>query len=245
VVIEVADDGGGLKRERIIAKAIERGLIADGTSLSDREAFSLIFEPGFSTAEKVTNLSGRGVGMDVVKRNVNDLRGTVELDSKEGEGTLVRIRLPLTLAIIDGFLVGVGTSSFVIPLELVEECVELGEEHRSAEGNQHYINLRGSVLPFIRLREMFSVRSSAARRESIVVIRCAGKRFGIVVDELLGELQTVIKPLSRLFSRIRGIGGSTILGTGQLALILDVPSLLELCLDPRQAQPAPSHALAD
>jgi two-component system chemotaxis sensor kinase CheA len=245
VVIEVADDGGGLKRERIVAKAIERGLITDGTSLSDREAFSLIFEPGFSTAEKVTNLSGRGVGMDVVKRNVNDLRGTVELDSKEGEGTIVRIRLPLTLAIIDGFLVGVGTSSFVIPLELVEECVELGEEHRSAEGDRHYINLRGTVLPFIRLREMFSVRSSASRRESIVVIRCAGKRFGIVVDELLGELQTVIKPLSRLFSRIRGIGGSTILGTGQLALILDVPSLLELCLDPRQAQPAPIRALTD
>lgn len=245
VVIEVADDGGGLKRERIIAKAIERGLITDGNSLSDSEAFGLIFEPGFSTAEKVTNLSGRGVGMDVVKRNVNDLRGTVELNSKEGEGTTVRIRLPLTLAIIDGFLVGVGTSSFVIPLELVEECVELGEEHRTSDGDQHYINLRGTVLPFIRLREMFSVRSSASRRESIVVIRCAGKRFGIVVDELLGELQTVIKPLSRLFSRIRGIGGSTILGTGQLALILDVPSLLELCHIPRQAQPAPRRALTD
>ncbi|MBL8268455.1 chemotaxis protein CheA [Steroidobacter sp.] len=234
VVIEVVDDGGGLKRERIVAKAIERGLIADGNGLSDSEAFGLIFEPGFSTAEQVTNLSGRGVGMDVVKRNVNALRGTVELDSKEGEGTTVRIRLPLTLAIIDGFLVGVGGSSFVIPLELVEECVELGDEHRSADGDQRYINLRGTVLPFIRLREMFSIRSAASRRESIVVIRCAGKRFGIVVDELLGELQTVIKPLSRLFSRIRGIGGSTILGTGQLALILDVPSLLELCLNTRQ-----------
>ena len=245
VVIEVVDDGGGLKRERIVAKAIERGLITDGSGLTDTEAFSLIFEPGFSTAEQVTNLSGRGVGMDVVKRNVNALRGTVELDSKEGQGTTVRIRLPLTLAIIDGFLVGVGGSSFVIPLELVEECVELGEEHRSSDGDQRYINLRGAVLPFIRLREMFSIHSSASRRESIVVIRCAGKRFGIVVDELLGELQTVIKPLSRLFSRIRGIGGSTILGTGQLALILDVPSLLELCLNTRQTQAAPRRALTD
>ncbi|MBM0105655.1 chemotaxis protein CheA [Steroidobacter sp. S1-65] len=245
VVIEVADDGGGLKRERILAKAIERGLITDGSSLTDSQVFALIFEPGFSTAEQVTNLSGRGVGMDVVKRNVNALRGTVELDSKEGEGTTVRIRLPLTLAIIDGFLVGVGGSSFVIPLELVEECVELGDEHRSTDGEQRYINLRGAVLPFIRLREMFAIRSTAARRESIVVIRCAGQRFGIVVDELLGELQTVIKPLSRLFSRIRGIGGSTILGTGQLALILDVPSLLDLCLSSSQAPVAPRIALAD
>ncbi|WP_129648614.1 chemotaxis protein CheA [Peristeroidobacter agariperforans] len=245
VVIEVADDGGGLKRERIIAKAIERGLITDGSSLTDSEAFALIFEPGFSTAEQVTNLSGRGVGMDVVKRNVNALRGTVELDSKEGEGTTVRIRLPLTLAIIDGFLVGVGNSSFVIPLELVEECVELGDEHRSADGDQRYINLRGAVLPFVRLREMFSLRSSASRRESIVVIRCAGQRIGIVVDDLLGEMQAVIKPLSRLFSRIRGIGGSTILGTGQLALILDVTSLLDLCLNTRQTQAAPRRALMD
>lgn len=245
VVIEVADDGGGLKRERIIAKAIERGLITDGSSLSDSEAFGLIFEPGFSTAEQVTNLSGRGVGMDVVKRNVNALRGTVELDSKEGQGTTVRIRLPLTLAIIDGFLVGVGGSSFVVPLELVEECVELSDEHRAADGDQRYINLRGTVLPFVRLREMFAIRSSASRRESIVVIRSAGKRIGIVVDDLLGEMQAVIKPLSRLFSRIRGIGGSTVLGTGQLALIVDVPSLLDLCLNTRQAQPAPRRALVD
>lgn len=244
VVIEVADDGGGLKRDRIIAKAIERGLITDGASLTDTEAYSLIFEPGFSTADQVTNLSGRGVGMDVVKRNVAALRGTVELNSEEGKGAVVRIRLPLTLAIIDGFLVGVGGSSFVIPLELVEECVELGEQQRSADGDHRYVNLRGTVLPFIRLREMFSVRSSASRRESIVVIRCAGKRFGIVVDELLGELQTVIKPLSRLFSRIRGIGGSTILGTGQLALILDVPSLLEICLNTRPMPPKPTPAAA-
>jgi len=233
VVIEVADDGGGLKRERIIAKAIERGLIADGSSLTDSQAYALIFEPGFSTADQVTNLSGRGVGMDVVKRNVAALRGTVELESREGQGATVRIRLPLTLAIIDGFLVGVGNACFVIPLELVEECVELGEEGRSIDEECRYINLRGAVLPFIRLRDLFAVQGPKARRESIVVIRCAGKRIGIVVDDLLGELQTVIKPLSRLFSRLRGIGGSTVLGTGQLALILDVPSLLEQTLSTR------------
>jgi two-component system, chemotaxis family, sensor kinase CheA len=226
VVIEVSDDGAGLKREKIIAKAIERGLISEGASLSDSEAYSLIFEPGFSTADQITNLSGRGVGMDVVKRNVAALRGTIELDSKPGNGTLVRIRMPLTLAIIDGFLVRVGSSFFVIPLEMVEECVEVTDKVR-ADDEHHFINLRGGVLPFIRLRQLFSVSGPASRRESIVVIRCAGKRIGIVIDELLGEMQTVIKPLSRLFSRVRGIGGSTILGTGQLALILDVPSLLE------------------
>lgn len=230
VVIEVADDGGGLNRDRIVAKAIERGLIDAGRTLTDAEAYALIFEPGFSTVDQVTNLSGRGVGMDVVRRNVEALRGTVEIDSRPAKGTTVRIRLPLTLAIIDGFLVGVGGSSFVIPLELVEECVELDRQERAAGDGRRYINLRGAVLPFVRLRELFAVRGTAARRESIVVIRCGGKRFGVVVDELLGELQTVIKPLSRLFSRIRGIGGSTILGTGQLALILDVPSLLQQCL---------------
>jgi two-component system chemotaxis sensor kinase CheA len=168
--------------------------------------------------------------MDVVKRNVAALRGTIELDSKEGAGTTVRIRMPLTLAIIDGFLVGVGRASFVIPLDLVEECVELDEQEHADDSGHHYVNLRGTVLPFIRLRELFEVDGMAGRRESIVVIRCAGRRFGIVVDELLGELQTVIKPLSRLFSRVRGVGGSTILGTGQLALILDIPNLLDQCL---------------
>jgi two-component system chemotaxis sensor kinase CheA len=236
VVIEVSDDGAGLRREKIIAKAIERGLISDGASLSDADAYALIFEPGFSTADQITNLSGRGVGMDVVKRNVAALRGTIELDSQPGKGTLVRIRMPLTLAIIEGFLVRVGSSFFVIPLEMVEECMEVTDQERSDDDQHQFINLRGGVLPFIRLRQLFGVSGPASRRESIIVIRCASKRIGIVIDELLGEMQTVIKPLSRLFSRVRGIGGSTILGTGQLALILDVPSLLE--------QQLSSHAVA-
>jgi two-component system chemotaxis sensor kinase CheA len=228
VVIEVADDGGGLKRERILQKAVERGLVSAGQSLSDDQINALIFEPGFSTADQVTNLSGRGVGMDVVKRNITALRGTVEMHSEEGRGTRICIRLPLTLAIIDGFQVGVGASNFVIPLDLVEECVEI-DPAADAEGvaQPGHIGLHGSVLPLIRLRDLFEIRHKAARRQSVVVVRNAGKRVGIVVDELLGELQAVIKPLSRLFRQLQGVAGSTILGTGRVALILDVPGLVE------------------
>jgi two-component system chemotaxis sensor kinase CheA len=228
VIIEVSDDGGGLKRDRILAKATERGLISPGDALTDAQIYTLIFEPGFSTAETVTNLSGRGVGMDVVKRNISALRGTVEVHSEEGKGTLVRIRLPLTLAIIDGFEVGVGRSHFVIPLDVVEECVDAGAGgDAELTVSAGHISLHGSVLPLIRLRDMFSIKEDAARRQSIVVVRSAGKRVGIMVDELLGELQAVIKPLSRLFSELQGIGGSTILGTGKVALILDIPGLIE------------------
>jgi two-component system chemotaxis sensor kinase CheA len=227
VVIEVADDGGGLKRERIVRKAIDRGLISADQSLSDDQIYALIFEPGFSTAEQVTNLSGRGVGMDVVKRNITALRGTVEVHSEPGRGTRIYIRLPLTLAIIDGFQVGVGPQDFVLPLALVEECVEIdANEQAAAEAPPGHISSHGSVLPLIRLRDLFGIRGTRGRRQSVVVVRSAGKRVGIVVDELVGELQAVIKPLSKLFSQLQGIGGSTILGTGKVALILDVPGLV-------------------
>jgi len=224
VIVEVTDDGGGLNRERILKKAVQRGLTTEGEMLTDAQIYQLIFEPGFSTAEQVTNLSGRGVGMDVVKSNVTALRGTVEIDSQEGLGTQVRMRLPLTLAIIDGFQVGIGNSSFVIPLELVEECVEFNLDGNASVG---HITLHGKILPLIRLREMFEIGGRAGRRESVVVVRGAGRRAGIVVDELMGELQAVIKPLSRMFRQLPGIGGSTILGTGKVALILDVPGLVE------------------
>jgi two-component system chemotaxis sensor kinase CheA len=230
VVIEVSDDGGGLKRDRILQKATERGLIGAGQSLTDEQVYALIFEPGFSTADQVTNLSGRGVGMDVVKRNITALRGTVEVHSEEGQGTRVCIRLPLTLAIIDGFQVGVGQSHFVIPLDLVEECVEINpDEDAEAEASMAagHITLHGSILPLIRLRNLFGIRQKRGRRQSVVVVRSAGKQVGIVVDDLLGELQAVIKPLSKLFSELQGIGGSTILGTGKVALILDIPGLVE------------------
>ncbi|NMG65534.1 chemotaxis protein CheA [Azoarcus indigens] len=224
IVIEVADDGGGLNREKIARKAMERGLVPAGHTLSDQEVYNLIFEPGFSTADKVSNLSGRGVGMDVVKRNIQSLRGRVEVDSQPGEGTRFTIRLPLTLAIIDGFLVGAGSAGYVVPLDMVVECLELPPQ----AGDSHYLNLRGEVLPFIRLRDLFEIRGEQPVRENVVVVKAAGQKAGIVVDELLGEFQTVIKPLGHLFRNLRGIGGSTILGSGEVALILDVQALIHL-----------------
>ncbi len=221
IVIAVQDDGGGLKRDRILAKAMERGLVEAGQHLSDPEIFSLVFEPGFSTAEQVTQLSGRGVGMDVVKRNITALRGTVAIASEEGVGTTVTVRLPLTLAIIDGFLVGVGNSVFAIPLDMIEECIAY-----SAEPGHDYTDLRGQVLPFIRLRELFGIRGRPTKGENIVVLKYGGQKTGLVVDTLLGEFQTVIKPLGQIFNQVSCISGSTILGSGDVALILDVPSLV-------------------
>ena len=221
IVIEVSDDGGGLRKEKILAKAIERGLIDPERKLTDGEIYNLIFEAGFSTAEKITNLSGRGVGMDVVKRNIQALRGSVDVGSKEGQGTTVTVRLPLTLAIIDGFLVQVGSSVFVIPLDMIEECIEY-----ATEPGQDYTNLRGQVLPLVRLRELFRIGGAGTRRESIVVLKFGNHRAGLVVDTLLGEFQTVIKPLSPMFSEVKCISGSTILGSGEVALILDVAALM-------------------
>jgi two-component system chemotaxis sensor kinase CheA len=221
IVIEVSDDGGGLKRERILAKGIERGLVEPGRVLSDKEIFNLIFEPGFSTAEQVTNLSGRGVGMDVVKRNIVALRGSVEMASVEGVGTTVTVRLPLTLAIINGFQVGVGKSVFVIPIEMVEECIEFREQPGC-----DWVDLRGRPLPYVRLRERFGLAGAPARRQSIVVVRYGSSRAGLVVDALLGEFQTVIKPLGKVFAGARFLSGSSILGTGEVALILDMAALL-------------------
>ncbi|VTU33209.1 chemotaxis protein CheA [Variovorax sp. PBL-E5] len=222
IVIQVSDDGGGLDRDRILAKAVERGLVEAGRSLSDAEIYALIFEPGFSTAAQVTNLSGRGVGMDVVKRNISALRGSVGIDSRPGQGTTVTVRLPLTLAIINGFQVGVGKSVFVVPLDVVDECVEF-----AAEADHDYIDLRGQVLPFIRLRTLFEVAGPPAARQNIVVVKHAGQKFGLVVDMLMGEAQTVIKPLSKMFAQVQGISGSSILGSGDVALILDVPMLMQ------------------
>jgi two-component system chemotaxis sensor kinase CheA len=222
IVIEVVDDGGGLPRDKILKKAIEKGLVLPTQSLSDQEIINLIWEPGFSTADQVTNLSGRGVGMDVVRRNIQSLRGNCDVSSVEGEGTTFTIRLPLTLAIIDGFLVGVGKAAYVIPLDAVVECIE----QKNLTTDRNFLNLRGEALPFIRLRDLFEVPGEAPPRESIVVVQFAGQRAGIVVDQLMGEFQTVIKPLGVMFPHLRGIGGSTILGSGEVALILDVSALV-------------------
>jgi len=238
IVIEIADDGAGLNRDRILQKAQERGLVASGAVLTDQEIYNLIFEAGFSTAEAVTNLSGRGVGMDVVKRNITLLRGTVDLDSRPGQGTVVRIRLPLTLAIINGFLVGIDQSTYVIPLDMVQECIELDEQQRQSSRDTGYLDLRGQVLPLVHLRDHFSHEGPASRRQNVVVVRYAEHKAGLVVDDLLGEFQTVIKPLGKLFGALRGISGSTILGSGAVALILDVPVLLNqiVQLEARTAQ---------
>lgn len=227
IVIEVSDDGGGLNRDRILNKAIEREIVQPGQSLTDQEIFKLIFEAGFSTAEQVTNLSGRGVGMDVVRKNIEALRGTIEIDSIEGSGTTISIRLPLTLAIIDGFLVGVADAAFVIPLDMVVECLELEDNDRQAMRDRNYINLRGKVLPYLHLRDLFGVEGETVRRENIIVVQYGSHRAGFVVDKLMGEFQTVIKPLGRIFSNLKGIAGSTILGSGEVALILDVPLLVQ------------------
>jgi two-component system chemotaxis sensor kinase CheA len=235
IVIEVGDDGGGLDRERILAKGVERGLVEPGRTLTESETYALIFEPGFSTAEQVTNLSGRGVGMDVVKRNIEALRGSVAIASAPGAGTTVTVRLPLTRAIINGFQVAVGKSVFVVPLEMVEECVAY-----SAEPGHDYTNLRGEVLPFIRLRELFEIEGQPAARQNIVVVRTGGHTLGLVVDRLLGEFQTVIKPLSKMFAHVKGISGSSILGNGEVALILDVPALMA-----RSVVQRPNHHPAD
>ena len=241
IVIEVVEDGAGLNRDRILAKAIERGLVQPGQALSDTEVYNLIFEPGFSTAAQVTNISGRGVGMDVVRRNIQGLRGSVDVSSEQGKGSRFAIRLPLTLAIIDGFLVGVGEAAYVIPLDSVVECIEL-----SAEGSERdYVNLRGEVLPLLRLRPLFGMEGEAPSRQNVVVVHYAGSKSGIVVDQLLGEFQTVIKPLGSIFRHIKGIGGSTILGSGEVALILDVQALVQRCAS-KEAQhvPGATRALA-
>jgi two-component system, chemotaxis family, sensor kinase CheA len=223
IVVEVSDDGGGLRKERILRKAIERGLVTPDAVLSEQDIYQLIFQPGFSTAEQISNLSGRGVGMDVVKRNITALRGNIEVRSQEGQGTTISIRLPLTLAIIDGFLMGVGKSSYVVPLNVVVECIEMS---RQQTDGKDWLDLRGEVLPLVRLRELYDIDGEPGRRQNVVVVRGNGTRVGLVVDQLMGELQTVIKPLGKVFQNVRGVGGFTILGSGQVALLLDVPNLV-------------------
>jgi two-component system chemotaxis sensor kinase CheA len=228
IVIQVSDDGKGLDPDKIIAKAVAKGLIKPDQVLSKSEIYNLIFEPGLSTKEEASNLSGRGVGMDVVKRNIEALRGSVSIDSELGQGTLVTIHLPLTLAIIDGFMVEAQKERYIIPLSMVEECVEMSSDEWQIDDTQHYVNLRGQVLPYLRLGDFFHKNKKHIRtqRESLVVVRFGDSKAGFVVDELHGENQTVIKPLGKLFENLEGIGGATVLGSGDVALILDVQGLI-------------------
>jgi two-component system chemotaxis sensor kinase CheA len=229
VVVQVQDDGAGLDRARIAARARERGGLSEAHP-SDAEIDRLIFEPGFSTADRVTTLSGRGVGMDVVRRNIEVLRGTITVESRPQGGTTLTIRLPLTLAIIDGLAVGVAGETYILPIDRVVECVELPAEAARAEG-EGVVPLRGQMLPYLRLRHLFDLAPATVDeagkrgREYVVVVRHGDGVAGLAVDALRGETQAVIKPLDKVFRRLPGLAGSTILGDGRVALILDVALL--------------------
>jgi two-component system chemotaxis sensor kinase CheA len=229
MIVEIRDDGHGMSRSKILAKARERGLANETDQYTDAQVFAFTMAPGLSTASQITELSGRGVGMDVVRRNVEALRGSIEIDSTEGVGTTVRLRLPLTVAIIDGFCVGVCDERYVIPVGAVTECLTANETDRDAV--RGVLSLRGTALPYIRLRRLLGAGgpdAPAQVRESIVIVHSEGRQVGLVVDELIGETQAVIKPLAGLFNDARGISGTTIMGDGRVSLILDIGPLLDL-----------------
>ncbi|TGL55202.1 chemotaxis protein CheA [Leptospira kemamanensis] len=226
VVIEVSDDGNGISKEKVWNKGVERGLVTGPIPDSEEEIYKLLFQPGFSTASHVTNVSGRGVGLDVVYKNIEALRGSITVRSTQGKGSRFILRLPLTLAIIEGFLVAVGKSHFIIPMEMVLECLHFSDDHKT-DHNQFFA-LRGNLIPFLRLRDYYHCETSAIEtRENIVIVRNGDKKAGIVVEKLLGEYQTVIKPMGSVFRHVKGVSGSSILGDGNVALIIDVPSLFE------------------
>lgn len=226
LVIEIVDDGAGMNTQRIIERARSFKLAAEPEKLSEAEIFQFIFHPGFSTAQTVTDLSGRGVGMDVVRRNIETLRGSIGITSQPGAGTTITIRVPLTLSIISGLKVGISEQTYIIPMDTVIECLELPESERNASAMEGLINVRGRPLPYVRLKDFFACHGPAPPREYIVVVQNHDSYAGIAVDRLYGESQTVIKSLGKLFQGAPGICGSAILGDGQVALILDVTDVL-------------------
>lgn len=227
IVIQIEDDGRGIDRDALLRRAIDAGVVAEGVKLDDREVLDLIFHAGVSTAHRVTEFAGRGVGMDVVRRNVENLRGSIHIASTRGRGTTVTLRLPLTLAIIDGFSVSVGSDCFMIPNEFVVECVALPDP----DADTGVLRVDDRPLPWIRLGAFFQIDAPRARRQNVVVVECGGMRAGLAVDELQGQMQIVIKPMSRLFRDVEAISGSAILGDGRLALIVDVPALLQSVIE--------------
>ncbi len=227
VLIRISDDGMGLDPSAIRAKAEAKGLIPSDAQLSDREIFPLIFEPGFSTAVNVSNVSGRGVGMDVVKRAIEGMRGTIEIDSTRGQGTVITLKLPLTLAIIDGLLVETAGVRYVLPLSFINECVELKEEDEKLARGRNILDIRGDTVPFIHLRDRFEVPGKGPSIQRVIVNTINGRKVGLVVDRVIGEQQIMIKTMSRLYGNVKEVSGATILGDGTVALILDVPKLIE------------------
>jgi len=225
VLIEITDDGAGLDKEKIRAKAIEKGLIAPDAELPEKELYALIFHPGFSTAKNVTSVSGRGVGMDVVRKTIDSLRGSIEVQSEQGIGTTIILKIPLTLAIIEGLLVKIGKDHFVMPLAAVEECVDLSREDVRKAHGRHMANVRGSLVPYVRLREEFGINNDLPDVEQIVITEIDRNRVGFVVDQVIGQHQTVIKSLGRVYRDVEGVSGATILGDGSVALIMDMVRL--------------------
>ncbi len=232
IIIEIRDDGRGLNKDRLLAKAIERGLVPEDHNLSDQQIYELIFAAGFSTADQISDVSGRGVGMDVVRKNINELGGSIEIDSKAGKGTAIVIRLPLTLAILDGQTVAVGDETYIVPLVSIIESIQIREEMVNlVAGRGETFKLRDEYLPIVRLHEAFGVENAQATRLQeglLVVVEGEGRRCGLFVDDLLGQQQVVIKSLEANYQKVDGISGATILGDGSVALILDIPGLIRL-----------------
>ena len=227
VLVTVSDNGGGLNTARIRAKAEDQGLIAPGAKISDHDVHQFLFHPGFSTAQTVSALSGRGVGMDVVKRTIEAMRGSIDLSTRPGQGTNVTLRLPLTLAIIEGLMIRVGEGRYIIPLSAVEECVELTAADERSRG-RNFLNIRGDLVPFLRLRDLFGTPGSPDRHQKTIIVSTGETRVGLVADQILGNHQTVIKSLSKLHSDVTMFSGATILGDGKAALIVDVAQLVGL-----------------
>ena len=227
VLIQIKDDGAGLDTRKIRNKAIERNLLQPEEEKSDKEIFMLIFESGFSTAEEISGVSGRGVGMDVVKKSIEALRGSIDIDSNLGIGTTITLKLPLTLAIIEGLLVKIAKGFFVVPLLAIEECVELPPETLSRVKQQNMMNLRDEIVPFLNLRELFLIEGEPPPVEQIVITEAKGEHVAFGVDHVVGQIQTVIKSLGKMYREVEGISGATILGDGTVALILDVVQLVQ------------------
>jgi two-component system chemotaxis sensor kinase CheA len=238
VFIHIAGDGAGIDTEAIRRRAVEIGRISEDDQLTENELIALIFDSGFSTAKRVSEISGRGVGLDVVKRTVESLGGGVSIESKRGEGTVTTLKLPLTLAIIDGLQVHIGKENFIIPLSAVEECLELSGKELTAARNRRIIRYRGKTVSYLNLRTIFTIGGKPPETEQVVIVEAKDERVGLGIDHVVGQHQTVIKSIGRMYRDVDGISGATILGDGTVALIIDVPRLVSAVAAGEQREPA-------
>lgn len=237
IVIEISDDGGGINREAVLSKAIEKGLVDSNATLSDSQVFDLLFEPGFSTAKEISDISGRGVGMDVVKRNIQSLGGRIQVESEPGKGSKFKVNLPLTLAILDGQLVRVGTEVYIIPLITIVESLQAKAEFiNKVSGNMTLYRLREDNVPVIPIYQLFDLPADTKDVDNalLVVVEADGQKVGLMVDDLLAQQQVVIKSLKDNYQQVEGISGATILGDGSVAMIIDVPGMIEMAIERAQ-----------